>query len=57
MTREKAIDKIMTDLDFGEGLRYYVEHRTDEWTGWAASLDLLTIRAIEDALRKEVAGR
>lgn len=57
MTREQAIDKMMADLGYGEGLRYFVEHRTDEWTGYAASLDLATIRVIEDALRKEVAGR
>ena len=56
MTRDAAIDRIMGDLGYGDTLRYFVKHRVAEMTGYAASLDLLTVRAIEDALRREVAG-
>ena len=56
MTREQAVTRIMGDLGYGDTLRYFVEHRVADMTGYAASLDLLTVRAIEDALRREVAG-
>lgn len=52
MDREKAVDKILHDLGYGEDLREYVSREVARMTGYAAELDSITIRQIEVYLRK-----
>ena len=54
MDREKAVDKILHDLGYGEDLREYVSREVARMTGYATELDSITVRTIMVSIRREL---